>query len=371
MPLNLCPHFVHPKAGLRPAPQAARPVTERPSALGGLGWTTAEPPRRRAAGRLAAMLAFSAALVPASTIAGTASYPQRPVTLVVPTSPGGGTDAVARVVADALSRALGQPFMVQNQPGANGLLGNAWVARARPDGYRLLFTYASTLVVNPLLYRHPGYDPLRDFEPVAQIGRGGTLLLVSTRLPVHTVADFVRYARRRPKQLSYCSWGQGSGGHLAMASLLHDTHLDLVHVPYKSSPACINDLLGGQVEAAFADAWLALPLVREGRLRALALSAEERLAALPQVPTLNETGYPFQAYSWLGLFAPAGTPASIVDQLNTALNQAFQQPETRQRLAAMQLTDLPVITPAQFKATLEKDMAEWARVVHKLGLQPE
>jgi len=144
-----------------------------------------------------------------------------------------------------------------------------------------------------------------------------------------------------------------------------------VHVPYKSSAACVNDLLGGQVGAAFADATLALALVREGRLRALALSAEERLPALPQVPTMNESGYPFTAYSWMGLFAPAGTPAGIVKQLNTVLNQCLQQPGVRQRLAALQLTELPAITPAQFKATLEQDMAEWARVVHKLGLQPE
>jgi len=357
MPLTLGPHPDRANAVTRSSRKARGPA--------------ASGPAHALAHGLAVLLGLCACLVPADKIAAATRYPQRPVTVVVPTSPGGGTDAVARVVADALSRALGQPFVVQNQPGANGLLGNAWVARARPDGYRLLFTYASTLMVNPLLYRQPGYDPLRDFEPVAQIGRGGTLLLVSTRLPVRTVADFVRYARSRPNQLSYCSWGQGSGGHLAMASLLQDAHLDLVHVPYKSSAACVNDLLGGQVGAAFADTSLALALVREGRLRALALSAEERLPALPQVPTLNEAGYPFKAYSWMGLFAPAGTPAGIIHQLNTALNQALQQAATRQRLAALQLTELPVITPAQFKATLEQDMAEWARVVRKLDLQPE
>lgn len=356
--MTLGSHFDRPNAVTCPSLKARRPA--------------AQGPGQALAQGLALMLGLCACGVPTDKIAAAAApYPQRPVTVVVPASPGGGTDAVARVMADALSRSLGQPFVVQNQPGANGLLGNAWVARAQPDGYQLLFTYGATLMVNPLLYRQPGYDPLRDFEPVAQIGRGGTLLLVSTRLPVRTLGDFVRYARRRPNQLSYCSWGQGSGGHLAMASLLQDARLDLVHVPYKSSAACVNDLLGGQVGAAFADASLALPLVREGRLRALALSAEERLPALPQVPTLNESGYPFTAYSWMGLLAPAGTPAAIVRQLNAALNQALQQPAVRQRLAALQLTELPPLTPAQFKATLEQDRAEWARVVHKLGLQPE
>ena len=357
MPLPLGPHLDRPNAVTSSSLKARRPA--------------ANGPAHALAHGLAALLGFCSSLVPTAQVAAAVPYPQRPVTVVVPASPGGGTDAVARVMAEALSRALGQPFVVQNQPGANGLLGNAWVARAQPDGYRLLFTYGATLMVNPLLYRHPGYDPLRDFEPVAQIGRGGTLLLVSTRLPVHTLDEFVRYARRRPNQLSYCSWGQGSGGHLAMASLLQDARLDLVHVPYKSSAACVNDLLGGQVGAAFADATLALVPVREGRLRALAVSAEERLPALPQVPTMNESGHPFTAYSWMGLFAPAGTPAAIVKQLNSVLNRCLQQPAVRQRLAALQLTELPTLTPAQFKATLEQDMVEWARVVHKLGLQPE
>lgn len=357
MPLPLGPHLDRLNAVTSSSLKARRPA--------------ANGPTHALAHGLAALLGFCSSLVPTAQVAAAVPYPQRPVTVVVPASPGGGTDAVARVMAEALSRALGQPFVVQNQPGANGLLGNAWVARAQPDGYRLLFTYGATLMVNPLLYRHPGYDPLRDFEPVAQIGRGGTLLLVSTRLPVHTLDEFVRYARRRPNQLSYCSWGQGSGGHLAMASLLQDARLDLVHVPYKSSAACVNDLLGGQVGAAFADATLALVPVREGRLRALAVSAEERLPALPQVPTMNESGHPFTAYSWMGLFAPAGTPAAIVKQLNSVLNRCLQQPAVRQRLAALQLTELPTLTPAQFKATLEQDMVEWARVVHKLGLQPE
>jgi len=299
------------------------------------------------------------------------AYPHRAVTLIVPASAGGGTDAVARVLADALAQALHQPFVVDNRPGANGLLGNALAAQAKPDGYRLLFTYAATMVVNPLLYKKPGYDPVRHFEPVMQIGRGGTLLLVPTQLPVHTLAEFLAYARARPQQLSYCSWGQGSGGHLAMASLMQDTGLDLVHVPYKGSSACVNDLLGGQVSAAFADASLALELVRQGRLRALALSAETRMPALPQVPTLTEAGYPFTAYSWLGLFAPAGTPTTVIEQLNSSLNQAFQNPAIRRRLAHLQVTELPPISPAEFRATMRQDMIEWRRLIDKLGLKAE
>jgi len=227
------------------------------------------------------------------------------------------------------------------------------------------------MLVNPLLYRQPGYDPLRDFEPVAQFGRGGALLLITPKLPVRSVGEFVRYAGSRPHQLSYCSWGHGSGGHLAMASLLQDAHLDMVHVPYKSSAACVNDLLGGQVGAAFVDATLATDLVHQGRLRALALSAESRFAALPEVPTLQESGYPFKASSWMGLFAPAGTPEAIVRQLNSALIRAFEDPAARQRLSALHINDPPRLTPAQLKTSLEQDIAEWSRLVHKIGLQPE
>lgn len=305
----------------------------------------------------------TAALAPA--------YPQRPVTVIVPTSPGGSTDAVARVVADVLGQALHQPFVVANRPGANGLLGNALAARAAPDGYQLLFTYAATMVVNPLLYKNPGYDPLRDFAPVMQIGRGGTLLVVPAGLPVRSVAEFLAYARAHPKQLSYCSWGQGSGGHLAMASLLQDTGQDLVHVPYKGSTACVSALLAGQVSAAFADASLTIGLIRQGRLRALALSASTRMPALPKVPTLTEAGHPFTAYSWLGLFAPAGTPTAIVEQLNNSLNRAFQEPTVRLRLARLQFTELPQVTPAEFRTTLVQDMHEWRRLVSKLDLKPE
>lgn len=300
-----------------------------------------------------------------------ADYPRRPVTLIVPTTAGGSTDVVARLLAEILRQALHQPFVVANRPGANGLLGNAMAARAAPDGYHLLFTYSATMVVNPLLYKNPGYDPLRDFEPVMQIGRGGTLLVVPASLPVTTVAELLDYARAHPKQFSYCSWGHGSGGHLAMASLLQDAGLDLVHVPYKGSAACVSALLGGQMSAAFADASLILESVRQGRLRALALSGSTRMPALPEVPTLTEAGHPFTAYSWLGLFAPAGTPDSIVKQLNRSLNRAFQDPAVRLRLAHLQFTELHQVTPTEFRATLKQDMLEWRRLVSKLDLRLE
>lgn len=324
--------------------------------------------RIRTAG-LSCLLGLAA---PTALATAAASYPQRPVTVVVPTSAGGGTDAVARVLADALGQALHQPFVVDNRPGANGLLGNALVARAKPDGHQLLFTYAATMVVNPLLYKKAGYEPLRDFEPVIQVGsRGGSVLVVPAALPVKDLSGFLSYARERPRQLSYCSWGHGSGGHLAMASLVQDAGIDLVHVPYKGSAACLHELLAGRVTAAFADILLVAEWVRQGRLRPLALSADTRLPGLPGVPTLTESGYPFHACSWLGLFAPAGTPADIIRRLNSSLNQAFRDPAVRQRLARLQLAELPQGTPSELRATLAQDMVEWRKVVSKLDLRPE
>lgn len=299
----------------------------------------------------------------------TGSYPARPVTLIVPTAPAGGTDLVARLFAEALSKALGQSFVVDNRPGANGIIGTELAARAAPDGYRLLFTYAAAMAVNPSLYRKLAYDPLRDFVPIAQIGRGGNLLLVSRDLPVHTLREFVDYARARPGQLSYCSWGQGSGGHLTMELLNQQAGIRLQHVPYKGSSPCVQGLLAGQVQAAFADTSSTVELLRAGRLRALAHSGSQRMPTQPELPSLTEAGYPFHNHSWYGLFAPARTPQPVVDRLNAAVHQLLRDPALVQRLAELNFTDLPLTTPAQFADTLRQDIADWGRLVRDVGVQ--
>ncbi len=298
-----------------------------------------------------------------------ASYPQRPVTLVVPTAAAGGTDTIARVFAEGLTRLLKQPFVVDNRPGANGLVGVEFAARGTPDGYRLLFTYTASMAVNPGLYRKLPYDPVRDFAPIAQIGRAGNLLLVSHDLPVHTLKEFVDYVRARPGQISYCSWGQGSGGHLTMEFLNKQAGLQMQHVPYKGSSPCVQGLLGGQVQAAFADTSSTVELVRAGRVRALAHSGDKRIPSQPGLPSLTEAGYPFRNYSWYGVFAPAKTPQAIVDRLNAAINQLLQEPATARKLAELNLTDLPRNTPAQFAQTLRQDLADWGRLVREVGVQ--
>jgi tripartite-type tricarboxylate transporter receptor subunit TctC len=316
-------------------------------------------------------VAACGALLPQDRAAAAEGYPDKPVTLVVPTAAAGGTDTIARVVADALGRRLGQSFVVDNRPGANGILGVEAGARAAPDGYRLLFTYAASVVVNPSLYRKLPFDPQKDLVPIAQVGRGGNLLLVRKDLPVTTLQEFVDYARARPDKLSYCSWGAGSGGHLAMESLKKQAGIVMVHVPYKGSSPCVNDLIGGQVDAAFADTSSTVEIVRAGRLKALANSGPSRLPMLPDVPTMTEAGFPFHNYAWYGLFAPAKTPPAVVHKLNEAVNAALQDRAVVQRMRELNFNDLPQTTPGQFGATIAQDLRDWAALVKSIGLQLE
>ena len=317
---------------------------------------------------LGVLAAFAAA---AGHAQGADTYPDKPVTLVVPTAAAGGTDTISRLIADALSKALKQPFIIDNRPGANGILGTDLVARGTPDGYRLLFTYAAAMVVNPSLYKKLPYDPVKDFAPVAQIGRGGNLLLVRQDLPVKTLKEFIAYAKARPDKLSYCSWGNGSGGHLAMESLKKQAGLVMTHVPYKGSGPCVQDLMGGQVDAAFADMSSTVELVRAGRLKALANSGPSRIPMLPDVPTMTEAGYPFTNYSWYGLLAPAKTPPAIVKKLNIAVNQVLKDPAVVQRLLELIFTDMPQNTPEQFAATIQKDLHDWSVLIKDIGLTIE
>lgn len=319
----------------------------------------------RIARRTLAALAL-AALAPWA--AAQAGYPERPVTLVVPTAPGGGTDTLARFVAERLGRALKQPFVVDNKPGANGIPGTDHVARAQPDGYRLLFTYTAAHVVNPVIMRKLPYDALKDFAPIAQIGRAGNLMLASPQLPVRTLQEFVDHVKARPGQLNYCSWGTGSGGHLTMESLKKQAGLVMTHVPYKGSAPCMQDIVSGQVQAGFADISSSMELVRAGKLRALATSGPTRVPRLPEVPTLTEAGYPFSTYSWYGLFAPAGTPRPIVQKLNAAMQDLLKDPATLERLRELNFTDIPITTPEQFAETVRTDMAQWGELARSLNL---
>lgn len=318
-------------------------------------------------------LALAAALASATCgtahAQGTAGYPSRPVTLIVPTAAAGGTDTIARLFADALGKAMKQPFVVDNRPGANGIIGVDSVAKGPTDGYRLLFTYAATMAVNPSLYRKLPYDPLKDFVPIAQIGRGGNLLLVRKELPVKTLQEFVSYAKAHPDTLNYCSWGLGSGGHLTMESLKKQAGITMTHIPYKGSSPCVQDIMGGQVDAGFGDTSSTVELVKAGRVKALAHSSSGRLPSLPEVPSMTEAGYPFKNYSWYGIFAPAKTPPAIVAQLNEQVLRALRDPALIQRMRELNFSDLPLTTPEQFTQSLRQDLDDWSQLVKETGVQ--
>jgi len=325
-------------------------------------------PRILRHGLLAALTALAAFSACSGHAQGADAYPDRPVTLVVPTAAAGGTDTIARLIAEALGRTLKQSFIVDNRPGANGILGTEQVARSAPDGYRLLFTYTAAMVVNPSLYRKLPYDPVKDLAPIAQIGRGGNLLLVRNDLPVNTLKEFVAYARAHPDKLSYCSWGNGSGGHLAMESLKKQAGLVMTHVPYKGSSLCVQDLMGGQVDAGFADMSSTVEIVRAGRLKALASSGPSRIPMLPDVPTMSEQGVKgVDMASWLGFYGPPRMPEPVVARLNAALVEVLAMPATRDffRQGAYEAESS---SPQALAALTRSTYDEWGDMIRKLGL---
>ena len=316
---------------------------------------------------LVSVVTWLACVASAQNLPATA-YPERPVTLVAPTAPGGGTDILARYLADRMGKALKQSFVVDNRPGANGILGTENVAHALGDGYRLLFTYTAAHVVNPAIMKKLPYDAMKDFTPIGQIGRGGNLLLVSPLLPVKTVQEFVDHVKAHPDKLSYCSWGNGSGGHLSMENLKKQANLQMPHIPYKGSAPCVQDIVAGHVQAGFGDTTSTMELVRTGKVRALAISGPTRAPRMPDVPTLNEAGYPFNAYSWYGLFAPSSTPKPIIAKLNAALLSVLQEPTTVEKLRELNFSDIPLTTPEQFADTVQKDWRQWGDLARSLNL---
>ncbi|AQV97197.1 ABC transporter substrate-binding protein [Cupriavidus necator] len=291
------------------------------------------------------------------------AWPARPIRLVVPAPPGGGTDLFARTLAQTLGKALGQTIVVDNKPGATGIIGNDAVAKASPDGYTLLFTYAATVVINQTLQPKLPYDGLRDLVPVAQIGAGGNFLVVTPDFPARTLKEFVAYVLKHPDAYDYGSWGIGSGGHLTMESLKMQTGMKLRHVPYKGVAQILTDMQGGVVKAAFVDTSSSLPLIRAGKLRALAISGTRRGPVTPDVPTMTEQGYPFDTDSWYGLFAPAGTSAAIVQRLNAEVNRLLADAPMRERFLQLNMGMAPARSAEQFAQTVRADVGVWGKVI--------
>ena len=294
-------------------------------------------------------------------------YPAKPVRIVVPFPPGGPTDVVGRFVATKLGEALGQHFVVENRAGAGGTVGSEAVSQAPADGYTLLYGSTSTLAMAPSLYRNLGYDPRKSFAPISLVSTGPLLIAVNAGVPAATLAQLIALAKERAGSLNYASAGYATPPHLAGEMFKTLAGVDLTHVPYKGGAPALQAVAAGEVQVLFEGMVTLLPLIKAGRLRALAITGNARDAALPDVPTVAEAGLPaFQVAFWSGLAAPAGTPADVVNALNAALRNALATTDARETLTRFGLVPSGS-TPAEFARFIETEIARWEKVIQASG----
>jgi tripartite-type tricarboxylate transporter receptor subunit TctC len=315
--------------------------------------------------------ALASALALAALTLQAQSYPTKPVRLVVPYPPGGGTDVVARKVADHMRTTLGQSVIVENVPGAGGNIGAAQVARAAGDGYTLLVT-AAALAIAPAVGTKLSFDPAKDLVPIAQLATVPLLVLVRADSPLGSMADLLARAKAQAGKVSFASFGIGTPPHLVGESIKLLGQVDLVHVPYKGSSAALPDLLSGQVDFAILDVVSTTPLVLDGRLKALAISGTRRSPALPNVPTLAQSGIPFNTVGWYAMFGPATMPAALVDQVNSAVTKALADAEIKSFiLKGGSLPIEPPLAASQWSTQFREDIQSWRDVVIKSGAKFE
>ncbi|HEX7272959.1 MAG TPA: tripartite tricarboxylate transporter substrate binding protein [Casimicrobiaceae bacterium] len=298
------------------------------------------------------------------------TYPSRPIKIIAPVQPGGGVDLVARTVADRLSPVLGQPIVVENQSGGGGIVGSMATARALPDGYTLMVGYVGTHGTNPAVRKLP-YDALKDFTAIAMVGGTPNVLVVPAALPVTDLAEFVRYVKAHPGKLSYGSSGPGTLTHLGMEQLKLAADLDLVHVPYRGIAPAFVDILGGQTQAMLPGLAAALPHIKAGKVRALAVTGRKRHPLLPDVPTFEELGYKgFDGVQWYGIVGPANLPPPIVERLNEEINRLLETPDLRERLSSEALEPMPM-SPEQFTQYIREDIARWTQLAKERHIELE
>jgi tripartite-type tricarboxylate transporter receptor subunit TctC len=317
----------------------------------------------RSAIAAAAFFAFAPSIAPAQ-VAG------RPITIIVPYTPGTGIDILARALGGELARHWGQPIVVDNKPGASGNIGTQLAARAAPDGQTLLMI-AKTFVTNVSLFKNVPYDPVKSFTPIIKLATGSIVLTVHPSVPADNVAAFIRYVKARPGEVNYGSPGFATPHHLAMELFKHATGTDLVHIPYKGTSGVMSDLVGNHVSAMFVPTHVALPLAADRQIRILGVASAERVAAAPEVPTLGEQGVTgFEVDIWFGLLAPAGTPADVVERYNTAINAFLRSPEVAGTLARQGLITAGG-PPAALGELIARDMAKWQQVIQQAGITAE
>jgi tripartite-type tricarboxylate transporter receptor subunit TctC len=294
------------------------------------------------------------------------SYPNKPIRIIVPFTPGGSPDVLARTLGQKISESTGAPVLIENVPGAGGTIGADRVAKASADGYTLLMGHVGTLAVAPAVYPNLPYDPIKSFAPVAWVAKVPNVLAVHPSMPVQNVAELVRYLKANPGKVNYGSGGNGSAAHLAMEYFKLSTQTFVVHVPYRGTAPSVTDAVAGQIQMVFTGAPALVPMVRAGKLRAIAVSSPKRLDLLPDVPTLAESGVKglegFEADQWYGLVAPAGTPAAVIQKLNQVVNANLSTPDVVGRLKSEGATATPT-SPEGFAQLIQREIKRWRPVV--------
>jgi tripartite-type tricarboxylate transporter receptor subunit TctC len=311
------------------------------------------------------------ALALAAVLAQAQSYPNRPIKLVVPFAPGGSADLVGRLLAQQMSESLGQPVVVENKGGASGMLGNEYVAKSAPDGYTLTVGTLGPFAVNQTLYDKVPYDNIRDFAPITLTGISSHILVAHPSVPVTNVNELIALAKQKPGQLTFASSGTGNATHLTFELFKARAGIDIVHVPYKGGGPAMADLVGGQVLFSFASMASAVPFVRAGRLRAIAVSGGERSALFPDVPTVSESGLAgFASEDWQGILAPAKTPPEIIGKLNAEIGRILLLPEVKAKLTAAGFDPKPS-TPEWFAQFIQAETLKWAKLLKAIGIKAQ
>jgi tripartite-type tricarboxylate transporter receptor subunit TctC len=314
-------------------------------------------------------IAWTIAALLSSSVAWAQPYPVKPIRLVAPSTPGDAPDVIARLIADKLSPVLGQQVVVENRPGAGGVVGSDYVAKALPDGYTLIMGNAGSHGINAAVYSKLPYDIQKDFAPVSQVAVAPNVMVINPSVPANSVSEFIAYAKANPGKLSYASGGNGSSAHMSMELFKSMSGIDIQHVPYKGSSPALTDVVSGQVVAFIGNMPPTVPLIKAGKLKALAVTTKSRSALMPELPTITEAGLPgFETVAWFGVLAPAGTPPEIVNRLSAEIAKIAKSPEMREKLVAMGAEPVGS-TPDEFKAVIDRDIAKWKPLAQKVGIK--
>lgn len=326
-------------------------------------------PGRRAVNKTIIALTSAAAAAVLAVPCMAAAWPDRPIQMVVPFPPGSSPDILARIISEPLSKALGQPVIVENKPGAGGNIGTRHASKAKPDGYTILLTINGPIVTAPALYKKTlGYNPNRDLKPISLVGTSPNILIVPASSPAHTVKEFVAMAKLKPGELNYGTVGPGSSSHLGMAMLEHLAGITLQQIPYSSFPQIITSIINGDIQAAFMVPGIAMPQIAAHKVRALAITSLTPSDVLPGIPTMDSEGYTgFESISWDALFAPRDTPEQIVRRFNQEITKILARPEVKQKMAALYFTPAPS-TPDELTSLIQAETTRWGGVINRLNL---